>query len=190
MPEQGALYRALSRHVIISLLLLYRPEYRHRLPARLLLLCAAGVSQQPLHHPVYKPGWLWDELAGGGCLPLEQTLRIGTGNSATAWPWSTSLIFIPAIFSFLSARRNALLELKTKTTRIEPLLGRDYGEKIMVSWSLNARSAQSEEHGAAPVEARIRVAGRLAAEGYRIGFHFDPLILFPGWSRAIRESLK
>ena len=44
VPEQGTVYRALSRHVSISLLRLYHPEYRHRLPARLLLLRAAGVS--------------------------------------------------------------------------------------------------------------------------------------------------
>jgi spore photoproduct lyase len=159
------------------------------------LACSYCVLQAYLNNPFItlfaNLEELWDELAGGGCLPPQQTLRIGTGEFGDSLALEHLTDFIPAIFSFLSVRRNALLELKTKTIRIEPLLGRDYGEKIMVSWSLNAEEiAQSEEHGAAPVEARIRAAGRLAAEGYRIGFHFDPLILFPGWEQGYKRIVE
>jgi spore photoproduct lyase len=134
---------------------------------------------------------LWDEPAGDGYLQRQGILRIGTGEFADSLALEHLTDFIPSVYPFLSRQQNVVLELKTKTVLIEPLLARDYSDRIMLSWSLNAPEiAQSEEHGAAPVEARIRAAGRLAAEGYRIGFHFDPLIIFPGWEDGYKRVVE
>jgi spore photoproduct lyase len=45
------------------------------------------------------------------------------------------------------------------------------------------------EHGAASLEARLKAAQRAAAAGFRVAFHFDPLIFFPGWEEAYRHTV-
>jgi spore photoproduct lyase len=131
---------------------------------------------------------MWQELASNSCSPGQGMARIGTGEYGDSLALEHFTDFVPEAFSFFRTQKHAVLELKTKTTYIEPLLGGDHGGRIVVSWSLNAEEiAAAEEHGAAPVEERIRAAGKLAGEGYRIGFHFDPLIALPGWEQGYKK---
>jgi len=156
------------------------------------LACSYCVLQAYLNNPFItlyvNQEEMWDELATNGCAQQQGTLRIGTGEFGDSLALEHLTDFIPSMLLFLGKQKNAVLELKTKTTHIGPLAGQDHGGKIIVSWSLNAEEiARSEEHGAAPVGDRIRAAGRLAGEGYRIGFHFDPLIAFPGWEQGYKS---
>jgi spore photoproduct lyase len=43
---------------------------------------------------------------------------------------------------------------------------------------------EQEEHGAASLEARLEAARLCSEAGYPVGFHFDPLISYPGWEKA------
>jgi spore photoproduct lyase len=49
-------------------------------------------------------------------------------------------------------------------------------KNILLSWSLNPEIHSSEEKGTAPVKERIEAARLCAEAGYRVAFHFDPLI--------------
>ena len=83
------------------------------------------------------------------------------------------------------------LELKTKTSRIDHLLGLDHGGRTVISFSVNApKVCQSEEPLAAPLDERLLAASRAAAAGYPIGLHFDPLIYFPGWEDGYAETAR
>ncbi|NOR15414.1 MAG: hypothetical protein GQ544_06905, partial [Candidatus Aminicenantes bacterium] len=54
--------------------------------------------------------------------------------------------------------------------------------------SLNAGTiARSEEKSAPPVHERIEAAHKVALKGYRVAFHFDPLIYFSGWKKEYSE---
>jgi spore photoproduct lyase len=47
----------------------------------------------------------------------------------------------------------------------------------VISWSLSPPEvARAEEHGCAPLSARLAAAGRAAAAGYLVAFHLDPMI--------------
>jgi spore photoproduct lyase len=85
------------------------------------------------------------------------------------------------------------LELKTKTTNVAALLdlrGVHQG-KTVVSFSVNAPSiCVSDEAYTASLEDRLKAAGSLAEAGYRIGFHFDPLVHFLGWEDEYRETVR
>jgi spore photoproduct lyase len=84
-----------------------------------------------------------------------------------------------------------VLELKTKTTHIASLLEHDYSGSFIVSWSLNAAAVCArEEKGTAPPADRIRAAGTLVERGYRVGFHFDPLIVHDGWQDGYRDTVE
>jgi len=120
----------------------------------------------------------------------ERVFRVGTGeftdslavDHITCW----SDILLPAF----SERKNAILELKTKTTNIERLLDSKYRDRIIVSWSLNSPYiAAREEHRAANLNKRLEAARRCQSEGFILGFHFDPLIPHPHWKQEYLRSL-
>ena len=131
---------------------------------------------------------MWHELESSPHLKSDNVVRIGTGEYGDSLALEHVTDFVPEVAKFLKTQKSAILELKTKTTGIEPLLGLDHGNRIIISWSLNAQEvAQTEEAASASVIERIKAAKRLVQEGYRIGFHFDPLILYPGWEHGYQR---
>jgi spore photoproduct lyase len=131
---------------------------------------------------------MWHELASSPHFKSKTVARIGTGEYGDSLALEHITDFVPEFASFLKSQKTAILELKTKTTAIEPLCGLDHGGRIIVSWSLNAQEvAQAEEQASATVVERIKAAQRLVKEGYRIGFHFDPLILYQGWEQKYQR---
>jgi spore photoproduct lyase len=98
--------------------------------------------------------------------------------------WSARLIKLFADYP------QALLELKTKTDRVDSLLGLNHRGRTVVSFSVNApQVSASEEGGAAPLAERIAAASRAVQAGYRVGFHFDPLIRHPGWQEGYARTV-
>lgn len=80
--------------------------------------------------------------------------------------------------------KNALLELKTKSDRVDSLLKLDHRGRTVVSWSLNTPYViDTEEHGTASLEKRLDAISRAADAGYLIGLHFDPMIFYNGWEK-------
>lgn len=118
-------------------------------------------------------------------------LRLGTGelsDSLALEPLTGQAQRLSQIF-FRSPR--AILELKTKTTFIDPWLAWPPSPYIVFAWSLNAATiAHQEERGAPAIRERIKAASQLALRGHPVGFHFDPLIYFPGWEREYEKVVK
>ena len=82
----------------------------------------------------------------------------------------------PAVRRF-AALDNAILELKTKTDNVEPLLGLPHNGRTVVSWTLNPDEvARDEELRCAPLSRRMDAAARVAADGYMVAFHLDPML--------------
>ncbi len=86
--------------------------------------------------------------------------------------------------------RNASLELKTKSDHVDHLLDIPPSRRIVFSFSLNARpTAHSEELRAASLSRRLAAAGKAEAGGFRVGFHFDPVIPVSGWEEGYKETI-
>lgn len=120
----------------------------------------------------------------------EGIFRIGTGEFTDSLALEPILRWSDVLLPFFSKRTNVVLELKTKTDRIEGLLASKYRDRIVVSWSLNSPYiASREEHGAPAVEKRLRAAGKCQSEGFVVGFHFDPLIIHPNWKEEYLRTL-
>jgi spore photoproduct lyase len=49
---------------------------------------------------------------------------------------------------------------------------------------------RSQERGTAGLDARLRAAARCASWGYPLGFHFDPMVIYPGCEDAYAAVLK
>ena len=77
---------------------------------------------------------------------------------------------------------NAILELKTKSDVVDPILKCDHKYKTVVSWSMNPKKIINyAEHKTARYEKRLEAIQKTANAGYLIGLHFDPMILHDNW---------
>jgi spore photoproduct lyase len=47
-----------------------------------------------------------------------------------------------------------------------------------------------DEHGTASLDERLLAARRCQDGGYRLGFHFDPIVDYPNWERDYEEMLE
>ncbi len=85
--------------------------------------------------------------------------------------------------------KKMILEIKTKTVAIDHL-PKIPKNNVLVSWSLNPDAfIRTEEHKAASLEARLKAAQKVLKKGYRLGFHFDPLLMLPGWKAKYAKLL-
>jgi spore photoproduct lyase len=112
----------------------------------------------------------------------HRIFRFGTGELGDSLVLDKIIGFAAEAVPFFAAQKNAVLELKTKSVEVDHLLGMDHRGKTVISWSLNPQQViEQEEHGAACLDARLEAARLCAEAGYPLGFHFDPLMSYPGW---------
>ena len=121
----------------------------------------------------------------------EKVWRLGTGEFGDSLALDELTGLNARLLPFFASRPRAVLEIKSKWHRLEPLLPMGPNPQAIFAWSLNPPEIiRSEERGAAPLEARLKAAARAAAAGFRLAFHFDPLIYFPGWEDAYRRTVE
>ncbi len=109
-------------------------------------------------------------------------LRIGTGELGDSLALDHLTDNSLSLIEYFREKEGVFFELKTKTANVANVLKAGPAENIVVSWSLNSESqAGAEERGAPPVGERLEAARRVAARGFPVGFHFDPLIIHEGW---------
>ncbi|MCR4439779.1 MAG: DNA photolyase [bacterium] len=125
---------------------------------------------------------MWQELDQLLRRRWPAVVRIGTGELADSLAFDHLSELNRGLVCYFADKRRALFELKTKTDTIEPLLGIEHGRRTVLSWSLNtARMVEAHEPNSAPLARRLEAARKAQDAGYRLGFHFDPLIWHEGW---------
>ena len=108
--------------------------------------------------------------------------RIGTGEITDSLALDPYIGFSREVVPFFAEQPNALLELKTKSDCVDDLLDLDPKDRVVVSWSMNPQGIiERDEHGTASLEERLSAARRCQRAGYRLGFHFDPMVEYPEW---------
>jgi spore photoproduct lyase len=118
-------------------------------------------------------------------------LRIGTGEFTDSLAFDEYTGYSTYLIPFFRDMERLVLELKTKAARIPNVLKTEPNPNVVISWSINPpHIARLYEQGASPVEERIKSASEAAARGYYVGFHFDPVIYYPGWEEDYRDIVK
>jgi spore photoproduct lyase len=121
----------------------------------------------------------------------NKIFRVGTGEFTDSLAIDSITRWSELLLPLFSKRKNAVLELKTKTNRIEGLLASKYRDRIIVSWSLNSNYISTrEEHKAATLKKRMEAARMCQSEGFVLGFHFDPLIPHSNWKEEYLNTLE
>ncbi len=118
----------------------------------------------------------------------DRAFRVGTGELTDSLALDAIIPYTDYLLPFFNRQSNAVLELKTKSDQIANLLNHSDPTNIIVSWSLNPQVLiDLEEKGTPSLVRRLESARACLDKGYRIGFHFDPIILIPGWEDAYRQ---
>jgi len=121
----------------------------------------------------------------------NRIFRIGTGELADSLALDPLTRYSRYLVEFFAERKNALLELKTKSDHVDNLLNLDHRGRTVVAWSLNPDYIQrNEEWKTASISRRISAARRCFDAGYPLAFHFDPIIHYPGWEEGYRDVLE
>ncbi len=124
-------------------------------------------------------------------LAPNRTFRIGTGEMADSLALDDITRYSEMLVPAFAALPNGLLELKTKSDRIENLEGLNHRGHTVVSWSINTPAVIASEELSTPnLAERLSAVRRCQLWGYRIGFHFDPLIHYRDWERDYEETVR
>ena len=118
--------------------------------------------------------------------------RIGSGEFTDSLVFDDITQYSQALVPFFRARPQWQFEFKTKSVNIGGLLNAGGCENVVVSWSVNSSKITDEaEHFTPGLTARLQAACEVARAGYRIGFHFDPVVIYdgyePDYARTIQE---
>lgn len=120
----------------------------------------------------------------------DRSFRVGTGELTDSLALDHLIPHTDLLIPFFNRQSNAVLELKTKSDQIENLLNQPDPTNVIISWSINPQEIVDREEKGTPSVAKRLEAARLCQEkGYGVGFHFDPVILFPGWEQAYEELI-
>jgi len=157
--------------------------------------CSYCVLQGYLNNPFLTLYSNWDdllhEIEGFLSMRRNSLSRLGTGELSDSLALESIFPISQFLIPFFAEREDGLLELKTKSNRVEPLLHLDHRGKTIVSWSLNPSEViREEERNTASLEERLDAASRCQGKGYPLGFHFDPMLDYPGWEEGYRESIR
>ncbi len=121
----------------------------------------------------------------------EMFFRIGTGEFTDSLALDRLTAFAPRLVNYMRHQKRAVLELKTKSAVIENLAGLDHGGRTITAWSLNSGVImEQEEIRTASLEERLAAARQCADWGYRLAFHFDPIIRHQGWQEGYRATIR
>ncbi len=116
--------------------------------------------------------------------------RIGTGELSDSLTFDHFLGIGADLVRYFADKQNAIIELKSKNVHVEDLLTVEHKGRTVVSWSMNAKQVTEHDEGIAPsIDDRLLAAQQVQQAGYRLGFHFDPMIWFDGWKQEYKETV-
>ena len=117
--------------------------------------------------------------------------RIGSGEFTDSLVFDDLTQYSAQIVPFFRARAHLQFEFKTKSTNIGGLLRAGGAENVIVSWSVNAAPITDRaEHFTPNLSARLKAACEVARAGYRLGFHFDPVVIYNGYQQDYARTVQ
>ena len=147
-------------------------------------LCCSRTSYNPAFQIFSNYTDSFEELDRLARSSPRRHFRVGTGELADSLALDSITGLSTDLIDFVRDREHVTLELKTKTDEIANLLRIDPRGRAIISWTLSPDAVwRSSEHRTASPSARIAAARAVLEAGYRVGFHFDPIIAYENAER-------
>lgn len=117
--------------------------------------------------------------------------RVGTGELADSLALDDVSKAGPELIDFAAKQSNMILELKTKSDKVDHLLSCDHKGRTVISWSLNPVDRISKhEFRAANFDQRMLALEKVQKAGFMTGFHFDPMLMYDNWKEDYETLVK
>ena len=134
---------------------------------------------------------MFQELDSAIDTSKDSFFRIGTGEFTDSLAIDRLTRLSEPLVRYMATKQNGVLELKTKSAVIDTLRDLPHNRKTIVSWSLNGKEIMEKwELRSASLEQRLQAAAQCADWGYGLGFHFDPIIEYPGWEDDYLKTIR
>jgi len=115
-------------------------------------------------------------------LDPHQIYHIGTGQSSDSLMWGNRFGLLDSLCRFAADNPNVILEMKSKSAKIDYFMENQPPANMVFTWSLNTPVViHHEEKGTASIEKRLASARKMADQGSPVGFHFHPMVWYEGW---------
>ena len=115
----------------------------------------------------------------------QKPIHIGTGQSSDSLMWENKFGLLDNLTRFAKKHPNVILEMKSKSSRIDYFLENPPPFNMVFTWSLNPQEViTAEEKATAPLDKRLESARKLADMKIPVGFHFHPMIWYKGWEQS------
>ena len=117
--------------------------------------------------------------------------RIGSGEFTDSLVFDDLTLYSQKLVPFFRVRPQWQFEFKTKSVNIGGLLQAGGCENVVVSWSVNSdKITRQAEHFTPDLTARLQAACEVARAGYRLGFHFDPVVIYEGYQSDYARTVE
>ena len=117
--------------------------------------------------------------------------RIGSGEFTDSLVFDDLTQYSQQLVPFFKKHPQWDFEFKTKSVNIGGLLQVGGCENVVVSWSVNSSKITDEaEHFTPNLTARLSAACDVARAGYRLGFHFDPVVIYDGYQQDYARTVE
>jgi spore photoproduct lyase len=121
----------------------------------------------------------------------QQFFRIGTGEFTDSLALETITGLSKSLVEYIAYKKNGILELKTKSASIDNLQHADHKGRTILAWSLNSPAImKSQEIRTATLNQRLEAASRAARWGYKLAFHFDPIVVHDNWREGYKQTIE
>jgi len=121
----------------------------------------------------------------------QGVVRFGTGELTDSLYAEPAVGLSRRIAATIEPYANAVVEFKTKSTKVDRLAGIARPERIVIGFSVNThRMITMHEKKTAPLDQRLAAAARCEAMGFHVAFHFDPMFVYEGWETEYREVVR
>jgi len=121
----------------------------------------------------------------------KQDIRVGSGELTDSLLFDHITEYSPLIVEFFKQYPKSMFEFKTKSNNIQNLLKVKPAGNIVVSWSMNPQKIiGTTEFYTASLAQRIEAAIQCMRAGYKIAFHFDPMIYYPEWEQGYHDLIE
>jgi spore photoproduct lyase len=121
----------------------------------------------------------------------DRMVRVGTGEVGDSLLLDPLFELSEDFIDGLSDCDNVHFELKTKTDFVDHLLDLPRKGNTIIGFSLNPDSIiEREEPAAASLADRLDAARRALSHGYRLSFHFDPIIHIDNWEQEYHSVIR
>lgn len=118
----------------------------------------------------------------------KQNIRLGSGELTDSLIFDHITGYSPKIIEFFKHYPESIFEFKTKSNNIKLLTSVIPGNNIVVSWSINPQFIiDSCEFYTSSLSERFEAAMTCVNSGYKVGFHFDPIIYYDDWEKDYRN---